>query len=78
MTVVQVNVPGVTTGPNATWGGRVIARPTEALSLTAGAFYSDPSLDQLTANGTEFAIDAGNGYFAIGEASYGFSRYLPG
>ncbi|HSE45529.1 MAG TPA: carbohydrate porin [Gemmatimonadales bacterium] len=70
MTVVQINVPGVTTGPNATWGGRVVARPTEALSVTAGAFYSDPSLDQLTTNGTEFAIDAGNGYFAIGEATY--------
>ena len=70
MTLVQINVPGVTTGPNATWGGRVIARPTEALSVTAGAFYSEPGLDQLTANGTEFAIDTRNGYFAIGEATY--------
>jgi porin len=70
MTVVQINVPGVTTMPNATWGGRVIARPTEALSVAAGAFYSDPTLDVLTANGTEFGINAKNGYFAIAHATY--------
>ena len=70
MTLVQINVPGVTTGPNATWGGRVVARPTEALSVRAGAFYSNPTLDLLAANGTEFGIDASNGYFAIAEAAY--------
>ena len=70
MTLVQINVPGVTTGPNASWGGRVVARPTAELSVRAGAFYSDPGLDLLTANGTEFGIDASNGYLAIAEAAY--------
>jgi porin len=65
---VQANVPGVTAYPNATWGGRAIARPVEAVSLKAGAFYSDPFLDPLDANGTEFAINPKAGYFVIGEA----------
>lgn len=67
---VQTNVPGVTADPNTTWGGRVIARPTEALSLSAGAFYSDPALNQLTANGTEFGISGSAGYFVVGEVAY--------
>jgi porin len=67
---VQTNVPGVTAYPNATWAGRVIVRPAEALALAAGAFYSDPFLDQLTATGTEFGIDPRAGYFVIGEASF--------
>ena len=70
LNAVQINVPSVTTAPNTTWGGRVVARPTEALSLSAGAFYSDPTLNQLTANGTEFGISGSNGYFVIGEAAY--------
>jgi hypothetical protein len=48
----------------------VIARPTEALSVAAVAFYSDPTLDLLTANGTEFGIDSQNGYFVIAQATY--------
>jgi len=70
LNAIQKNVPGVTAPPNMTWGGRVIARPTEALSLSAGAFYSDPALNQLTANGTEFGISGSAGYFVIGEAGY--------
>jgi porin len=67
---VQENVPGVTADPNVTWGGRVAVRPTPALSLSAGAFYSDPTLNQLTANGTEFGITSAAGYFVVGEVSY--------
>jgi porin len=67
---VQKNVRGVTAPPNTAWGGRVIAWPTEALSLSAGAFYSDPALDLLTANGTEFGISGSAGYFVVGEAGY--------
>lgn len=67
---IQKNVPGVTAEPNGTWGGRVIARPIEALSLSAGAFYSDPTLDQLDANGTEFGISDRAGYFVVGEVAY--------
>lgn len=67
---IQKNVPGVTAPPDTTWGGRVIARPTEALSLSAGAFYSDPTLNQLTSNGTEFGISGSAGYFVVGEAAY--------
>jgi porin len=67
---VQKNVPGVTADPNATWGGRVVARPTGSFTLAAGAFYSDPTLDQLTANGTEFGISASAGYFVVGEVTY--------
>lgn len=67
---IQQNVPSVTTEPNATWGGRLIARPTARVSLAAGAYYSDPNLDQTTANGTEFGISRSAGYFVIGEASY--------
>ena len=67
---IQKNVPGVTADPNTTWGGRVAARPVGGLSLAAGAFYSDPALNQLTANGTEFGIGGSAGYFVIGEAAY--------
>ena len=67
---IQKNVPGITAPPDTTWGGRVIARPTEALSLSAGAFYSDPNLNLLTATGTEFGIRGSAGYFVIGEAGY--------
>ncbi len=70
LNAVQTNVPSVTTPPNTTWGGRIAARPTGALSLSAGAFYSDPTLNQLTANGTEFGISGSAGYFVIGEAGY--------
>lgn len=70
LNAVQKNVPTVTVPPNTTWAGRVIARPTGSLSLTAGAFYSDPALNQLTANGTEFGISRSAGYFVIGEAGY--------
>jgi porin len=65
---VQANVPGVTAYPNATWGGRVIARPVDAVTLSAGAFYSDPFLDPLEASGVEFAIPRA-GYFTIGRLS---------
>ncbi len=74
LNAVQINVPSVTEGPNATWGGRVIVRPTGRLSLAAGAYYSDPTLDQLTASGTEFGIDARNGYFVIGDVGYDLNR----
>jgi porin len=67
---LQKNVPSVTDDPNATWGGRVVARPATGLSLSAGAFYSDLTLNQLTANGTEFEISRSAGYFVIGEAAY--------
>ena len=67
---VQQNVPSVTAYPNATWGGSVTTRPAAALSLSAGAFYSDPGLNLLTANGTEFGISSSAGYFVIGEAGY--------
>ena len=67
---IQANVPGVTAEPNATWGSRVLGRPTESLSLSLGAFYSDPTIDQLTADGTEFGIDTGAGGFFIGELAY--------
>ena len=67
---VQRNVPSVTADPNATWGGRVVARPSGAFTLAAGAYYSDNTLDQLTANGTEFGISKSNGYFVIGEVTY--------
>lgn len=67
---VQENVPGVTSDPNTTWGGRIAGQPTPALSLSAGAFYSDPTLNQLTANGTEFGISSAAGYFVIGEVGY--------
>jgi porin len=80
---VQANVPGVTAYPNATWGGRVFAQPIEPVTLAAGAFYSDPFLDQRTASGTEFGIDSRAGYFAIGEATFRVgagegARMLPG
>ncbi len=67
---IQANVPGVTAYPNATWGGRVMGALGEAVSLAAGAFSSDPFLDQRTANGTEFGINPGAGYFVIGEATF--------
>ena len=67
---VQQNVPGVTADPNATWGGRVIAQASAALSLSAGAFSSDPTIKQLTATGTEFGINTSAGYFVIGEVGY--------
>lgn len=63
-------MPGVTAPPNVTWGGRIVGQPTPALSLSAGAFYSDPTLNQLTANGTEFGISSAAGYFVIGEVGY--------
>jgi porin len=67
---LQKNVPSVTDDPNATWGGRVVARPATGLSLSAGAFYSDLTLNLLTANGTEFGISRSAGYFVIGETAY--------
>jgi porin len=67
---VQVNVPGVTADPNATWGGRVAVQPTPWFSLATGAYYSDPTLNQLTANGTEFGISTSNGYFLVTEAAF--------
>jgi porin len=67
---VQENVPRVTADPNVTWGGRVAVRPTPALPLAGGAFYSDPRLRQLTANGTAFGISSAAGYFGVGEIGY--------
>ena len=67
---LQLNAPSVTAEPNGTWGGLLIGRPTDTVSLALGAFYSDLTLDQLTANGTEFGIDRKAGYFLIGEAAY--------
>jgi porin len=67
---VQANVPGVTAYPNATWGGRIIAHPVDALTFSAGAFYSDPFLDPLEATGVEFAINPRAGYFIIGKAAF--------
>jgi porin len=70
LNAAQKNVPGVMAPPNTTWAGRVSARPSGSLSLSAGAFYSDPALNQLTANGTEFGISGSAGYFVIGEVAY--------
>jgi porin len=66
----EVNVPGVTAWPVATWGGRVRVRPVEPLEVSVGAFYSDPALDQDTTNGTQFAISTKAGYFIVGEVGY--------
>jgi len=68
---VQDNVPGVTAYPNSTWAGRVITRPSDVVSVEAGLYYSDPFLDQLTTNGTDFAINSRAGYFAIGKMVLG-------
>ena len=68
--VIQQNVPSVTDDPNTTWAGRVTARPAAGLSLSVGAFYSDPDFDPLTTNGTDFGISASAGYFLIGDATY--------
>jgi porin len=67
---LQYNVPTVTSDPNVTWGGRVIVRPSDTVSVQGAVFYSDPTLDQTTANGTEFGISTKAGYFLIGEAAY--------
>ena len=67
---VQTNVPGVTAEPNATWGGRIAVQPTPWFSISTGAFYSDPTLNQLTANGTEFGINSSEGYFLVTEATF--------
>jgi len=67
---VQKNVPGVTAEPNATWGGRIAVQPTPWFSISTGAFYSDPTLNQLTANGTEFSINSSEGYFLVTEATF--------
>ncbi|HEV2055394.1 MAG TPA: carbohydrate porin [Methylomirabilota bacterium] len=80
---IQANVPSVTDEPHSTWGGRVSVWPTATLSLSAGAYYSDPTFDELRTNGTEFAISDRNGYFVIGEAAYyvndgKFAAGLPG
>jgi hypothetical protein len=44
--------------------------PTRTPADEAGAFYSDPTLNQLTANGAEFGITSAAGYFVIGEIGY--------
>jgi len=67
---VQRNVPGVTAEPNATWGGRVVVQPNRTFSISTGAFYSDPTFNQLTANGTEFGISSSAGYFLVTEATF--------
>ncbi len=67
---VEINVPGVTAWPVATWGGRLRVRPVEALDLSVGAFYSDPALNQDTTNGTQFAISTKAGYFIVAEIGY--------
>lgn len=67
---VEINVPGVTSWPIATWGGRLRARPLEALDVSVGAFYSDPNLNQDRTAGTAFGISTGTGYFVVGEVGY--------
>ena len=59
-------------------GGRVAVRPTPALSLSTGASYSDPTLNQLTANGTEFGITSAAGYFVVDESATSYTpRTMP-
>ena len=67
---VEINVPGVTAWPVATWGGRVRVIPVEPLEVSVGAFYSDPALDQDATNGAQFAISTKAGYFVVAEVGY--------
>jgi porin len=67
---VEINVPGATAWPIATWGGRIRARPVESLDVSLGAFYSDPALNQDSTNGTQFGINTDAGYFIVAEVGY--------
>jgi porin len=67
----QVNVPGFTAAPISTWGLRVRGKPTEALSATAGLYYSDPSRDLANTAGTDFGFaGSGSGALAMLELAY--------
>jgi porin len=67
---VEINVPGATAWPIATWGGRIRVRPVEPLDVSVGAFYSDPALNQDSTSGTQFEISGRAGYFIVGEVGY--------
>lgn len=67
---VEINVPGATAWPIATWGGRLRVRPVEPLDVSVGAFYSDPALNQDSTSGTQFGISGQAGYFVVGEVGY--------
>lgn len=74
---VEINVPGATAWPIATWGGRLRVRPVEALDVSVGAFYSDPTLNQDSTNGVQFTISTQAGYFVVGEVGYRLHHETP-
>jgi porin len=76
----QVNVPGFTAAPIATWGARARAKPVESFSATAGIYYSDPARNLANTAGIDFGLDtAGPGYLGVVEFAYSVSDVvLPG
>ena len=49
------NLP-VTTYPVATWGGRVLVRPTESLYVMAGVYNNDPTLGDNSKHGVDWSM----------------------
>jgi porin len=67
---VPTNIPSFSTYPVATWGLRAQVTPVEPWSVTAGLYYSDPTVARNSAHGVDFSIRNGAGVFVIGELGY--------
>jgi porin len=67
----QVNVPGFTAAPIATWGARVRAKPVDSFATMAGIYYSEPMRDLVNTAGTDFGFaGSGIGYLSVVEFAY--------
>ncbi len=75
---VPSNIPdsnfGYTTAPFAQWGVVVAAEPLEHLRIAVGIYNADEKTVDDTRHGTDFALNPGNGVFAVGELSYAWNQ----
>ena len=53
---IFLNAPGMTAYPTATWGARVLVRPTERTYLNFGFFNGDPTLGLNENHGADFSF----------------------
>src|SRR6185295_13127256 len=72
---IFLNAPGMTAYPNATWGARVKAKPTERTYLMGGVYNGDPSIRANHHHGLDWSMHGPA--FAIGEVGYELNG-LPG
>jgi len=66
----ELNLPGFSVGPVATWGFKVRYEPIDSTYIMAGVFYSDPTIGFDSKQGVDFSIRSDRGLITTLQLGY--------